>query len=214
MGPILALEKVSVMRGERRVLRDVSCHLPAGYVLLLRGHNGSGKTTLIRAIAGLIPLLEGSIRLDGGGEDLTVGERCHLVGHANATKQALTVRENLLFWSRFLGGTRDAVERAIDRFSLRDLAEIPLAMLSAGQKRRTGLARLLVAQRRLWLLDEPTTSLDAASTGLLTAVVNEHLNGGGLAVVATHVDIGIQPAQTIELHRGAVTTSSTAGDIG
>ena len=199
MVAVLEVDRMAVARGERIVVAGVSFVIAAGDVLLLRGPNGSGKTTLIRAIAGLLPIAAGDVRLVGGAEDVEVGAQAHLIGHANGIKPALSVRENLRFWNRFLGGTADAVERAIAHFQLEPLAEIPAGLLSAGQKRRTGLARLLVAERPLWLLDEPTTSLDTASAGLVARAIEQHARRGGLALVATHLDMGLAGARALTL---------------
>lgn len=211
MSPVLALENVSVMRGDRLVLRDVTVRVAGGSALLVRGHNGSGKTTLIRSIAGLLSPLSGRIEFDGATDEVSTGEQSHLVGHANGIKPALTVRENLAFWNRYLGGAREALDRAIRHFQLDEIADVPSGMLSAGQKRRTGLARLLVAHRPLWLLDEPTTSLDSGSARLLVGAVSEHLRDGGLAVIATHLDLPLDGADVLLLERGAVISGQVTG---
>jgi heme exporter protein A len=169
---------------------------------VLTGANGIGKTTLLRALAGFIPLFRGSIRLDGGDPELSVGEHAHAVGHTNAVKSSLTVAENAAFWNTFLEpGDRPAakVEHALRHFGLDELAQFPAAYLSAGQKRRLGLSRLLVAHRPLWLLDEPTASLDAASSERLVAAVNTHTGAGGLAVIATHLPLALERARTLDL---------------
>ena len=194
----LIIDALRVKRGERTVIRDLSLKLAAGEGLLLTGPNGAGKTTLVRAIAGLLTRESGSIRLDGSAEPEEVGASCHLVGHANAIKPALTVRENVAFWADFLGGPAGATDAALAAFGLSDLDDLPAAFLSAGQKRRLGLARLLAAPRPLWLLDEPTVSLDAASTKLLAGLVEKHLAAGGMAIAATHIPLGI--AAMRELH--------------
>ncbi len=195
----LSIQGVTVERDGLRVFAPVSLRVAPGAALVVRGPNGAGKTTLIRAIAGLIGVASGRIVLDGvADEDQSVGERAHYVGHTNGIKPRMTVRENLEFWGRFLGGSITHVTDALDRFALSELADIPAGYLSAGQKRRAGLARLLVAHRRLWLLDEPTTSLDMASAQRVAQVVNDHLTAGGLAVVATHLPLGLAGAQTFE----------------
>ena len=197
----LELDNVAVARGERTVVAGVSFSLAAGEAMLLKGPNGSGKTTLIRAIAGLLPVADGRVVLTGGAEDVELASQCHLLGHTNAIKPALTVRENLAFWHRFLGGDEGAVARALTHFQLEPLADIPAALLSAGQKRRTGLARLLVAWRPLWLLDEPTTSLDTASAGLVALAIEAQLSRGGLVLVATHLDMGLASPRELALGR-------------
>jgi heme exporter protein A len=200
----LAVEDLSVSRGERRVLDRLSFRLAPGEGLLLTGPNGAGKTTLIRTIAGFLRPDTGSVRLEGAEEPEDVGPYIHMIGHQNGIKPSLTVTENLTFWSRYLGsGDGAEVQIAVHRMHLDDIDDLPAGYLSAGQKRRLGLARLLVAKRPLWLLDEPTVSLDAASTEVLASVVAEHIAGGGMAIAATHIPLGI--AVTRELKLGAAT---------
>lgn len=198
----LIAEKLVVERGSRAVIRDFSLSVGAGEAVILSGRNGAGKTTLLRALAGLLPAISGSVRIDGGDDEKTVGEQAHVVGHAHAVKANLTVRENLEFWARYLGGSANdgaRVDRALEKFALRDLAEFPAGYLSAGQKRRVGLARLLAAERPVWLLDEPTVSLDAASTGLLAKAIEAHVEGGGMAIVATHIPLGLSRSRELAL---------------
>jgi len=200
----LRAESVAVMRGDRRVIDGVSFEVGRGAALVLTGANGAGKTTLIRALAGLLTLAEGELRLEGGNEELSIGQQCHYVGHANGIKPALTVAENVAFWVRFLGGgagtaAEKHVAGALERFGLAELHDIPAAYLSAGQKRRLGLARLLAAERPIWLLDEPTVSLDAGSAALLASEVKRHLAGGGLAIAATHVPLDLGNAKELRL---------------
>jgi heme exporter protein A len=189
----LRIENLTVKRGERTILAALSLRVEAGEALLLTGPNGAGKTTLIRAIAGLLPMADGRIVLDGGNSEASVGERSHYVGHLNGVKPALTVAENALFWARYLGGNEDDVTAALSQFRLSELAPIRAGYLSAGQKRRLGLSRLLVARRPLWLMDEPTVSLDQASQALLAAAVNHHLAAGGIVLAATHQALGFSP---------------------
>lgn len=200
----LTADRVTIERGGRMVVRDVSFSVGPGELLLLTGRNGSGKTTLLRGLAGLLPLADGSATLAMGNPEETLPERCHYVGHANAVKATLTAAENLAFWAEFLGGDPNRVEPALAAFSLAPLADIPAAYLSAGQKRRLGLARLLVADRPLWLLDEPTVSLDTASVELLGAAIRRHLANGGLAIAATHIPLGVDTARELRLGAEAV----------
>lgn len=186
------------------MVSGLSLRLDAGNAIVLTGANGSGKSTLLRALAGYLKPTAGSVRLTGAGEDVEVGEVCHFVGHLDGIKTHLTAAENLAFWAVYLGGGDNVavrVERALAQFSLDALADIPAGYLSAGQKRRLGLARLAVAPRPLWLLDEPTVSLDAASVEVLVAAINAHLKSGGMAVVATHVPMALDTAQSIRLGR-------------
>jgi len=191
----LRIENLTVKRGGRTIVAGLSLEVQRGRAALLTGPNGAGKTTLIRAIAGLLPVSDGRIALDdaGGEGELGVGERAHYVGHLNGIKPALTVVENARFWGRYLGGTDKDVAAALAQFRLDDLALIRAGYLSAGQKRRLGLCRLLVAPRPLWLLDEPAVSLDAASQGLLAEAVKLHLASGGLVVAATHQALDFAP---------------------
>ncbi|MGE0514341.1 MAG: heme ABC exporter ATP-binding protein CcmA, partial [Hyphomicrobiaceae bacterium] len=192
----LRIENLTVRRGERAVLSGLSLRVERGEGLLLTGANGVGKTTLIRAVAGLLPIANGVIALDGtGAEDGSVGEQSHFVGHLNGVKPALTVAENALFWARYLGGSTNNVAAALDQFRLTELAPIRAGYLSAGQKRRLGLSRLLVARRPVWLMDEPAVSLDTASQNLLAEAVNRHLADGGIVVAATHQALGFSPAR-------------------
>ncbi len=193
----LRIENLTVSRGGRTILAALSLSAEAGEAVLLTGANGAGKTTLLRAIAGLLPFAEGTIRLDEAkgeaGEE--VAEYCHFVGHLNGIKPALTVIENAMFWARYLGGTEESVAGALEQLRMGDLAPIQAGYLSAGQKRRLGLTRLLVAPRPVWLMDEPAVSLDVASQALLADAVNRHLTGGGIVVAATHQPLGFSPAR-------------------
>jgi heme exporter protein A len=144
------------------------------------------------------------VRIGGAGEDREPSEVCHFVGHLDGIKTHLTAAENLSFWATYLGGAANAaprVEASLQLFALDALADIPAGYLSAGQKRRLALARLTAAERPLWLLDEPTVSLDAASVEVLVAAINAHLMAGGMAVIATHVPMALEPMQHIRLGR-------------
>lgn len=201
----LVAENLVIERGGRTVVSGTSFVVRAGEALLLTGPNGAGKTTLLRAVAGFLPLEGGDVRIEPGDGDKTLAEQIHSVGHANAVKSTLTVAENVLFWSRYLGGNDGAGQRAdasLEAFALSDIADFPASYLSAGQKRRLGLARLLAAPRPIWLLDEPTVSLDAASTGRLAKIVNAHTSGGGLVVAATHLPLGLERAREFMLESG------------
>jgi heme exporter protein A len=207
----LIAEKLSARRGGRILFAALSFSVEAGSALLVTGPNGAGKTTLLRTLAGFLPPETGRILLEGGGAEASVAEQCHYVGHANAVKPSLTVAENAAFWSGFLGGAPDRLDGALAAFGLEALRDIPAGYLSAGQRRRAGLMRLLLAERPLWLLDEPTTSLDAAAQELLAGAVNRHLAGGGLAVAATHMALGFEPAQQLNLgHPGRPAASAAA----
>jgi heme exporter protein A len=202
----LFVENLTVKRGWREIIAGLSFSVAVGEALVLTGANGAGKTTLLRTIAGLLAPETGVIRLDSvaGGPDREVGEMCHLLGHLNAIKSSLTVAENARFWAIYLGGPLDDVPAALDRFQLAELAAVPAGYLSAGQRRRLGLARLLVAPRPVWLLDEPAVSLDTASRKLLAHAIDLHVKGGGLVLAATHQPLGLDGARELRLgHREA-----------
>ncbi len=196
----LLSDKLSSVRGGRTLFSDLSFGVAAGEALLVLGPNGAGKTTLLRMVAGLLHPAAGRVFLEGGVPDHALSEQCHYVGHANAVKAGLTVGENVRFWSRFLGGGNAAAQSALETFGLAALRDIPGGYLSAGQKRRLGLARLLAADRPVWLLDEPSASLDSAAQETLTGAVNAHLARGGIVVAATHVPLDFSKAR--ELHIG------------
>src|SRR5262245_58488155 len=192
-------DNLSAVRGGRTLFQGLAFVVDAGGALLVTGPNGAGKTTLLRTIAGLMRPAAGQIRLEGAEPDHALGEQCHYVGHLSAVKAGLTVGENARFWSRFLGGAGERLDTALETLSLSALRHIPAGYLSAGQKRRLGLARLLLAERPVRLLDEPTTSLDKAGQDILTEVVNRHLAAGGLAVAATHAPLGFANARELRL---------------
>jgi heme exporter protein A len=192
-------DKLSAVRGGRTLFQDLGFTVDAGGALLVTGPNGAGKTTLIRTTAGLLRPAAGQVRLEGGAPDHALSEQCHYVGHLSAIKAGLTVGENASFWSRFLGGALDRLEAALSAFGLAALRDIPAGYLSAGQKRRLSLARLLLVERPLWLLDEPTASLDSAAQEVLSGVVNKHLSAGGLVVAATHTPLAFTSARELRL---------------
>lgn len=185
----IMVQDLAVARGGVTVLQGLSFQVQPGRALILRGPNGSGKTTLLRTLAGLQPPVAGSL---GFAPDVAA-----YAAHADGLKSALTVRENLVFWAAIHGA--DRVEPAMEGMNVANLAHRRAAELSAGQKRRLGLARLLVTGRPVWLLDEPTVSLDTASVALFAAVVRRHLADGGLAIIATHVDLGLPEAEVLDL---------------
>lgn len=178
----LVVSDLTVARGGVPVLSGVSFRVGAGEAALLRGPNGSGKTTLLRTLAGLQPPLAGEVSVPP--------EEVAYAAHADGLKPTLTVRENLAFWAAIYG--TGSVAEATERFRLGDLSHRAAGALSAGQKRRLGLARLLVTGRKVWLLDEPTVSLDVASVALFAEAVRGHLAAGGLALIATHIDLGLE----------------------
>ncbi|MEL6463344.1 MAG: heme ABC exporter ATP-binding protein CcmA [Pseudomonadota bacterium] len=180
----LTVTDLAVGRGGVPVLAGVRFGVGAGQALVLRGPNGSGKTTLLRTVAGLQPPMAGQIA--------GAGERIAYAAHADGLKAALTVAENLTFWASVFG--QSDIAPALRAFDLEDLAARRAGQLSAGQKRRLGLARLMVTARDVWVLDEPTVSLDAASVALFAAAVRRHLGRGGSALMATHIELGLEAA--------------------
>ena len=179
--PLLTLTGLHCSRGGVPVLEDVSLTLRPGEAVVVRGPNGSGKTTLLRTIAGLQPATSGGMVRDG--------DAIAYVPHANGVKGTLSVVENLAFWAGLHGV--EGVDAALDSFFLSALRDRRAQSLSAGQKRRLALARLLVTGRPLWLLDEPTDSLDEASARLFADLARAHLASGGAALIASHVDSGL-----------------------
>ena len=197
----LSASNLTCERGGRIVFRDVSFALAEGELLQLTGPNGSGKSSLIRLIAGLGEAQSGTLALAGGEPGLAIAQQAHLIAHQEAVKTALSVRENLSFWRDFLGG--GDVDEALGAFDLKRLASYPAGLLSAGQKRRLALARLVLVPRRLWLLDEPTVGLDAASLEGLLAVMASQLTRGGMIIAATHVPLGREPDRRLDLGAAA-----------
>ena len=190
------------MRGGRLVLAGVTFALSPGEALLLRGPNGAGKSSLLRMLAGFLAPSAGTLRWRGRPalEDRAEHRaRLHLIGHNNALKGALTVRENLAFAVAMTGGSAARGSGALEAFELTALAEVPAAYLSAGQQRRLALARLLATARPLWLLDEPEAGLDAANQAHLARAVAGHLDDGGIAVIASHGDIGVAVPLVLDL---------------
>jgi heme exporter protein A len=206
-------EGLGCQRSDRAVFAGLGFEVGAGELVVLRGPNGSGKTSLLRMIAGLIEPAAGRLTLEGGPPETSLAQQCHFIAHQDALKPALTARENLGFWSEFLGGgdprSRAGLAAGLAAFDLTAIAGLQAGLLSAGQKRRLALSRLALVSRPLWLLDEPTVGLDSASQTRLAALMTAHLAGGNLMIVATHVDLGLDAARTIDMgHFGAGVTGA------
>lgn len=204
----LQAQGVACDRGGRRLFEGLSFSLEPGDALLVQGPNGTGKTSLMRQIAGLLPLAAGEVSVAGAEAGTPAAELCHYVGHLNGIKASLTVRENLAFWREYLASGPETegfggggVDAALDVFGLGAIADISAAFLSAGQKRKLALSRLFACPRPIWLLDEPSVSLDTASVGRLGRAIEAHGQAGGIAIVSTHVPLGGGFTHTLDLHR-------------
>ncbi len=175
---------------------DFTAH--AGRMLVLRGPNGAGKTSLLRLIAGLAEPAGGSLVFDQTSlpRDTMLGEHVHFIAHHDAIKLHLSVAENLKFWAGFFGG--GDVAGAMQAMNLTSLGEFQAQRLSAGQKRRLGLARLALIDKPVWLLDEPTVGLDAASQQLLAAMMVRHLDAGGIIIASTHIDLPVESSDVLD----------------
>lgn len=198
---IFEARELACLRGQTLIFAGLEFTLRSGEALVLRGPNGSGKSSLLRVLAGLNPPLTGS--LTWSGEDIWADARAHAdrltyVGHLNAIKPPLTVRENLAFWAA-QSGSEAQVEAAMKRLNLTRIADAPGRVLSSGQGRRLNLARLCLDQRPLWLLDEPTVGLDTDSCKSLEKLIADHRSDGGMVVLSTHIGIDVPDHQILDL---------------
>ncbi|MGX4768534.1 heme ABC exporter ATP-binding protein CcmA [Bradyrhizobium guangdongense] len=182
---------VGCVRGGRDVFSGLDFDAVAGEAVAVIGRNGSGKTSLLRLIAGLLVPAGGTIALKGGDAEMTLPEQCHYLGHRDALKPALTVAENLSFWADFLGGECSDAAESLAKVGLAHATHLPAGFLSAGQRRRLSLARLLTVRRPVWLLDEPTNALDVAGQDMFGGLMRDHLARGGMIVAATHGPLGL-----------------------
>jgi heme exporter protein A len=187
----LSATGLGCVRGFRNVFNDLNLQLSSGDALALTGPNGAGKSSLLRLLAGLLRPSAGRVAFEGDTDEGAVAERAHYLGHLDAFKTALTVGENIEFWIHYLGGEHDAAP-ALAAVGLESLEHLPAAYLSAGQRRRLSLARLIAVSRPLWLLDEPASALDSAGQEMLAGLMRTHLASGGMIVAATHGPLGIE----------------------
>lgn len=193
---IVRARALACRRAGREIFRDLDLAVPAGGALVLRGPNGSGKSSLLRVLAGLLEAAAGTVELPAAADG---GPGFHYIGHADPLKPGLTVEENLAF-AAALTGTAD-VAAGLAAFALGRLADAPARQLSSGQRRRLTLARLAAVRKPVWLLDEPAVGLDAANRDRLTSLVADHRRGGGAVLAATHGDIALADAATLDLGR-------------
>ena len=216
----LVADNLSCRRGGRVVFRDLSFRMSAGEAVLLRGPNGAGKSTLLRVIAGMLPPISGDVRVGEISlrqDRSAMQEQIAYAGHLDAVKPALSVRQNLSLWAGIFGAGNDRIDAEMERFDLARIADRPVSQCSAGQKRRLGLARLPVVQRPLWLLDEPTVSLDVSASALVADLIRDHCASGGIVLAATHIDLGLADANVLELQgetaaSGVLSQESQADD--
>jgi heme exporter protein A len=204
----LSASDLACRRGGRDVFAGVKFSVASGESLTIRGRNGAGKSSLLRMVVGLIRIAGGTLALEGGDAELTIGEQAHYLGHQDALKPSLSVGENLRFWSAYLGTAVDP-QASLAAVGLDTLADLPAAYLSAGQRRRLSIARLLAVKRPIWLLDEPTSTLDAAAQARLGEIMRAQLAGGGMILAATHSALGLEGGRELTLDQ---TSLSPQGD--
>ncbi len=198
----LSGEDLAATRGGRLVFAGLAFALESGGALAVTGPNGAGKSTLLRVIAGLLKPSAGLLSLTPAGDE-EIGRQVHYLGHLDGLKPALGLGDNLRYWQRLFGASDgDAVGAALDAVELGHLEALPVSVLSAGQKRRAAIARLALAPRPIWLLDEPLTALDAHAAVLLARLIERHRAGGGMVVAATHHDLPVMPTATLMMGGG------------
>lgn len=195
----LEAENLACRREERLIFAGLSFRLGNGEAIALTGRNGAGKSSLIDMLCGRLRVAEGTIRLSGAQDDATLAEQAHVVGHRDGLKTALTAAENLDFAQALLGGPASSPAEALTTVGLPHVARLQVGLLSAGQRRRVALARLLVSRRPFWLLDEPMAALDAGSQTMLAELMRAHLAQGGAILAATHGPLGIDAARELRI---------------
>lgn len=198
----LEVDNLTLHRGGMEIVSSISFALNAGEAMIVTGANGSGKSTTLRGIAGLLPIHSGSVSLyDETGKKFEepVREFCHYLGHQNGLKPGMSVSENLLFWQSFMGAHQLSVEEALEEVDLLHTIDLPYGYLSAGQKRRVAIARLLVSDRPVWILDEPTAGLDAQSVKVFANIVQTFCEQDGILITATHMPLGLANAKELKI---------------
>jgi heme exporter protein A len=208
----LSATELACERGGREVFAGVSFTVASGEALTISGRNGAGKSSLLRTVIGLLRLVAGRLTLEDGDPELSIAEQAHYLGHQDALKGSLSVAENLKFWAGYLGAgpgkiqksqEQESIEEPLEAVGLAGLAGLPAAYLSAGQRRRLSIARLVAVPRPIWLLDEPASTLDATAQQRLADLMRAHLAGGGLILAASHGPIGLPSAQELRLGEAA-----------
>jgi heme exporter protein A len=194
----LTVSQLVSERGERLVFEGISFEVGDGQLLTITGPNGAGKSTLLRIIAGFLPATDGDILVDPT-PDAPRGTLMHYLGHRDGLKSAMSVRENIDFWRATAGSSGLSPIEALDRVRLDHLIDLPAAYLSAGQKRRVAIARLVAVYRPIWLLDEPTAALDTQSEQELGSIIREHIEAGGMALAATHLQLPVEATKNLAL---------------
>ncbi|MEJ5018222.1 heme ABC exporter ATP-binding protein CcmA [Ochrobactrum vermis] len=195
----LEAENLAGERGGETIFADLSFALGEGEALVVTGPNGSGKSTLLRIICGLLQPEAGKVELSEDDTVLPVRAACHYLGHQNAMKPALSVRENLSFWQTFHGAAQAQIGEALEAVDLPGVEHLPFGYLSTGQKRRVSIAKLLVSHRPLWIVDEPTAGLDKASEARFAEIMRGHMREGGMIVAATHIPLGLEGVSALDM---------------
>ncbi|KAB2666294.1 heme ABC exporter ATP-binding protein CcmA [Brucella tritici] len=195
----LEAENLAGERGGETIFAGLSFALSEGEALVVTGPNGSGKSTLLRIICGLLQPEAGKVELREDGTVLPVRAACHYLGHQNAMKPALSVRENLSFWQKFNGAAQSEIDEALETVDLPGVEHLPFGYLSTGQKRRVSIAKLLVSHRPLWIVDEPTAGLDKASEVRFAEIMRGHMREGGMIVAATHIPLGLEGVSALDM---------------
>jgi heme exporter protein A len=195
----LGAENLAGERGGETIFAGLSFEVSSGEALIVTGPNGSGKSTLLRIICGLLAPEAGKVELSEDRAALPVRAACHYLGHQNAMKPALSVRENLLFWQKFNGSARFDIDEALEAVDLPGVEHLPFGYLSTGQKRRVSIAKLLISYRPLWIVDEPTAGLDKASESRFAELMRDHMRDGGMVIAATHIPLGLEGVRTLDM---------------